>query len=387
MEISGTPVFKRIYNVNKRIVCLRGGTRSSKSYSLMQVAVLWLWSGHIGGRDVLEGNFSICRSTMPALKATVLKDFTDYLHQLDIYKFIDHRKTTHEFKYRGRMITFFSLDDEHKLRGRQHSFIWINECNDTAFEIFNQAIMRTEHTVFLDYNPTGSPWVRTEIEDKRLPERGDVHLDVSVYTDNPFLREGMINEILGLKHVDKDLYNVYTRGIWVDLRGLIFKEVTIVQSIPEGRVFYGLDFGYIHATVLMKVTILNNNIYLEELIHRSKLLINEIAVKITALGITSKVFCDAAEPRSIEELKRRGVNVRTAKKGPDSVMQGLTYIKQHRIHIHENSIHTIEQFKRYKWKEDKDGNMMDEPIKLFDDSSDATRYALSRSLGRKLKFL
>ena len=129
---------------------LRGGTRSSKSYSVMQVMTLWLWSGQIGGEHVPKGNFSVCRSTFPALRSTVMKDFISYLHELDIYKYIDHKKTIHEFSYQGRVITFFSTDDAHKLRGRQHTFCWLNEVNDMEFEVFNQVMMRLEKWMYLD---------------------------------------------------------------------------------------------------------------------------------------------------------------------------------------------------------------------------------------------
>jgi len=353
----------------------------------MQIVTLWLWSGHIQGRKVMEGTFSITRSTFPALRSTVLKDFISFLHEQDIYQYIDHRRTTHEFHYQGRSVVFFSLDDPHKLRGRQHSFIWMNECNDTDFEMFNQAIIRTTHSVYLDYNPTGSPWVRTKIEEDRLINRGDVHLDVSVYTDNPYLPEELIKEIEGLALVDKDLYNVYTKGVWVDLKGLIFKDVKIIKTMPtEGRVFYGIDFGYNDPNCFVKVVINGNDLYIDCLVYKSGMLIDELATEVHKES-PYKVYCDSAEPRSIEHLRRLGVGARAAKKGADSVLQGLNYIKQHRVHITERSVESIEEFKRYKWAEDAEGNLIDKPIDKYNHTADAVRYAINRGVGGKLKFL
>ena len=142
MDLKVTPTFERTFASDKRIICYRGGTRSGKSWALMQKVVIWLWTGQISGQTIKKGVFSVTRSTLPALKATVLADFISYLFDLNIYQFISHLKTVNEFVFQQRKVTFFSLDDEHKLRGRAHGWIWINECTDTSFDIFNQAKIR-----------------------------------------------------------------------------------------------------------------------------------------------------------------------------------------------------------------------------------------------------
>lgn len=389
MEIIGTPVFKRIVDKNKRVIMLRGGTRSSKSFSIMQVVVLWLWTGQIGGERVPKGMFTIARTTFPALRSTIMKDFVAYLFELDLYKYVTHSKTINEFAYEGRTVSFISTDDAHKLRGRQHTFCWLNEVNDMEFEVFNQVMMRLEKWIYIDCNPSGHPWARTEIEEKRLHERGDVLLDVSVYKDNPFLPEPMIKEIEGLKYVDHDLWSIYTLGVWTELKGLIYPNINIVDHMPVGwKTYYGMDFGWNDPTVLVEVAIRDKEMYIDCLFHESELLLDELATNIKGtLNGFSKVLCDSAEPRTIEELRRRGVNARAAKKGPDSVRQRIMFIKQHKIHVTSRSVKLIDEWKRFKWDEDKDGNITDKPINAYKHSSDAVSYAISTALTPTLKFL
>lgn len=390
MNLKGTPTFARTFEIDKPIQCYRGGTRSGKSYAMMQRAVLWLITGQINGGIVPKGRFSITRSTLPALKATVLKDFNDYLFELNVYQYIEHIRTTLEYKFQGREVAFFSLDDPHKLRGREHTFLWINECTDTTYDVFLQGNVRTKNTVYLDYNPSGDPWVKTEIEDalmKRDPDQ--VHLDISVYTDNPFLPDRMIKQIIGLKDIDEDLYNIYTRGIWVSLKGLIYPNVTIINEIPLiGKSYFGCDFGYNDPSVFVKVVIDGQNIYIDTLVYQRELLIDDMAALIKGFIRSSDVvYCDSAEPRTIEELKRRGVNAKAAKKGRDSVRQAITFIKQHKMHLTASSVDTKKEWEVFKWDQDKEGRLTDDVVNYGKHTSDAVSYAVNRAMGNKMRLL
>ena len=354
----------------------------------MQVVVLWLWSGNIGGEYIPKGLFGIARTTFPSLRATVMKDFINYLFELDIYKYIEHKKTIHEFIYKGRTVSFISTDDEHKLRGRGHTFFWLNECNDASFEVFNQIVMRLDRWMYLDANPSGHPFARVEIEEKRMLTRGDVLLDVSTYRDNPFLPQPMIDEIIGLKDVDHDLWQIYTQGIWTDLKGLIYPKVEVVDYMPVGwKTYWGADFGWNDPTVLVEVAVKGKDMYIDCHIHESELGLDEMADKMKSMRGSPVIYCDSAEPRTIEELKRRGVRAKAAKKGPDSVRQRIMFIKQHHIYVTSTSVDSIEEWKRFKWDEDKDGRITDKPINLHKHTSDAVSYAISRAMTKTVKLL
>ena len=302
---------------------------------------------------------------------------------MEMYYNIDHRKTMLELEYEKRTVQFFSTDDLNsaKLRGRQNTIFYINEANSgIPFESFNQMIMRCTHFCILDYNPSGeNNWVKTYLEDDRMhwPDQ-DVKLDVSTYKDNPYIPNEMVKEIEGLKKTDIDLYNVYTLGQWVQSRNLVFDQIHICNYVPEGKVFYGLDFGYNDPTVCVKVTKVEQAIYIEQVFFRTKMLLRDIAEELHAIGV-HKVYADN-EPRSIKELRSRNIRIKPAKKGKDSIRQGLGFIRTHQIFIHEESLETIKEFREYKYKLNDDNNPTDEPLGINDHSVDATRYALSYAL-------
>jgi phage terminase large subunit len=382
LDLTVTPLFKRIMGVDDRIVFLRGGARSSKSFSLMQIVTLWLYTGRISGGYVEEGMFTIIRMTFPALRATVYKDFIDYLIDLDLYKYIDHRKSTNEFYYGKRTVSFIPADSEQKLRGRKHTFCWLEEVNDIPYDVFHQVNMRTEQQIFMSVNPSGIPWAKTEIEDKQ-EERGNVHVDVSTYHDNPFIPQSIRDEIEALQYTDESLYRIYAKGEWTELKGVIFQFEQCRELPSTGKVYWGLDFGFNEPSSLVQVVLDGNNLYIKSLIYQSKLLLDEMADMMKGLGV-GKVYCDSAEPRTIEELKRRGIQAAPAKKGADSIVNGITFMKQHNIFITSGSLKAIEEFRMYRWEENDDGTMKDKPVDKHNHSIDAIRYALTRALGKKL---
>ena len=132
------------------------------------MAVRWLWTGYIGSQHIPKGEAIILRETMPALKRTVMREFIDMLHIQGIMNYIDWRKSTFEFFYKGRRISFMPMDDESKVLGMQPVWFWINEGNNAPFNIFSQLILRTENMAFLDYNPFDMyGWINQELEIKR----------------------------------------------------------------------------------------------------------------------------------------------------------------------------------------------------------------------------
>ena len=143
LSINSSPVFQRNYESTKRIVVNRGGTRSGKTYSLSQLAVLWLITGTIGeGQKVKTGTFSVVRKTLPALKASVYRDIEEILHACGVWHLCEHNKTDRLIKYQGRTLEFFSADDQQKIRGRKRNILFCNEANELNYktEFFQLAI-------------------------------------------------------------------------------------------------------------------------------------------------------------------------------------------------------------------------------------------------------
>ena len=386
IKLHHTEVFKAVWNNDKRIMCCRGGARSSKTYSILTCIAYWLVSGFFGKNHHPKGKFSIVRETLPSLRATALKDFIEILHAMDMYNQMDYRKTLLEFHYQGREVDFFSSDDINsaKLRGRQQLATFINEANTISYEAFNQLEMRTEQFLILDLNPASmESWVKNHIEGV-LFKKGIVNLHISTYKMNPFLPSPMIEAIERLKETDDDLYKVYAEGRWIQSRNLVFKKIHLIKKMPSEytKEWFGLDFGWHDATVLVRVLKQDNNLYIEQIVHKSKLEIGELADIVHNRGIR-KIYCDHS-PRLQHQLKTRGVRTRKARKGKDAKFQGLGYIRQHKIHILEDSLETIKEFREYKYQLDENNNPTDDVLERNDHSIDATRYSLSFALRRKM---
>jgi len=382
-------VYHSVISDIKRVNLLRGGTRSTKSFSLTQLAVRWLIYGKIGNLEIPEGDFFILRESFPALRRTVLKDFMTILSREGLMQYVNHVKTTNEFKRKGRTISFFSADDESKIHGPQNTIFWINEATSVNESVFNNLIWRCKEFCFLDYNPLNpESWVK-KLEDERMPERGDVSLDISTVHDNKFLSQAQMDEIMAIK--DKDLREVYLKGNWASLSGLIFPDWTLVDCLPavyEKR-YFGIDFGWIDPTVIVECVQIGSDVYINEVAYKSQMTLDEMAdICIKELAGVRGVG-DSASPLHIAHLQKSMVKIRPAKKGPDSLLKGINMVKLHNIHITKDSVNVIKDFKSYKWQKDPEGRLIDsKPVDYMNHGPDAVMYAISH-FGRRtgIKFV
>jgi len=388
MKYKTTRVYHDVVNNIKRVNCLRGGTRSTKSFSLTQMAVRWLMYGKIGNLSIPSGDFFILRESFPALRRTVLKDFEMILSHEGFMPYVNHIKTTHEFKRDKRTISFFSADDESKIHGPQNTIFWINEATAVPEKVFNQLIFRCSHFCFLDYNPNNpESYIKHRIEDDRMLNDKDVSLDISTVYDNPFLTKVQFKEILKIK--DEDLRKIYLQGAWAELSGLIFPNVELIDTLPidfEAQRF-GIDFGWVDPTTLIEVRKKDNNLYLHEHLYSPEVTNNKLADICHENINGSKAIADSASPLQIKELVNRGIRVRPAKKGPDSLLKGINTMKSYNLFVTKSSINLIKEFKTYKWQKDKEDNIIQKPIDDYNHGIDAARYAISDITKRKFAFL
>jgi phage terminase large subunit len=388
MKYKTTRVYHDVVNNIKRVNCLRGGTRSTKSFSLTQMAVRWLMYGKIGNLSIPSGDFFILRESFPALRRTVLKDFEMILSHEGFMPYVNHIKTTHEFKREKRTISFFSADDESKIHGPQNTIFWINEATAVPEKVFNQLIFRCSHFCFLDYNPNNpESYIKHRIENDRMLNDKDVSLDISTVYDNPFLTKAQFKEILKIK--DQDLRKIYLQGAWAELSGLIFPNVELIDTLPidfEAQRF-GIDFGWVDPTTLIEVRKKDNNLYLHEHLYSPEVTNNKLADICHENINGSKAIADSASPLQIKELVNRGIRVRPAKKGPDSLLKGINTMKSYNLFVTKSSINLIKEFKTYKWQKDKEDNIIQKPIDDYNHGIDAARYAISDITKRKFAFL
>lgn len=377
-------VFEKNFNTEKRIVVNRGGTRSTKSFSICQIAVCWLLTGRIGLNIFDErGTFSICRKWFPSLRATTIKDFIEILESTGMSELVEHNKNDKEFRFENRVVDYFSLDDEMKIRGRKRNHLFIDEANEIDRGEFQQLIFRTIGRVFLALNPSNpNHFIKTEIEDVRRVTEKDVEIVVSSYLDNPFLEQSVKKEIELLRNNDPGLWNIYGRGEWSQVENLIFSNVNFVEKI-EGEISgFGLDFGFTNdPSALIEVRKMNGELFVQTLFYQRGLTNSDIAKKLNELKIDKlkPIVADSAEPKSIEELYRSGFrNIEPAKKGRDSIRSSIDILRRFKINCLPGDP-IAKEFQTYKFRIDKNLNQTDEPIDFNNHSIDAFRYfALNR---------
>lgn len=365
MEIKATEIFEKNFNAinsDKRFIINQGGSRSSKTYSLCQLIIVWCLQNP-------NKVVSIVRKTFPALRATVMRDFFEVLKDLELYEKASHNMSENIYRFdNGSIVEFFSVDDEQKIRGRKRDIGWCNEANELWFDDFQQLNMRTESKLIFDYNPSeSSGWLY------ELPEAESV-LIKSTYKDNPFLPESIKRQIEDLKRTDEALYQIYALGEKAISKSNIYTNWTFVQHRPSKftQYVYGLDFGFNHPTALIRVYWHEKDIYIEPVVYESYLTTSDLIERFNNLGIDKSIdiLADYSRPEIIAEMQIAGYNVNNANK---VVKKGIDNVKTFGV-ICQDDPRMKREYDNYKWKKIGD-TITDEPVKLFDDAMDAIRYA------------
>jgi phage terminase large subunit len=364
-KVQSNVIFKHLELSQKRIVIEQGGTRSGKTYNILLWIIFSYCMRHTGR------TITIARKTYPALRSTAMRDFINILKEYGIYSELDHNKSNSEYVLNGNLVEFISLDQPTKVRGRKRDLLFINEANELFFEDWQQLIFRTTGKIILDYNPSDEfHWIYD-----RVKVREDAEFHITTYKDNPFLESQIIQEIERLKDVDENYWKIYGLGQVGTAKSLIFN-FNLIDTIPENAKFisYGLDFGFTNdPTALVKVYLHDTNLYVKELLYRTGMTNQDIAKELDRLeiGRREEIFADASEPKSIEEIYRMGWNIKKADKPQGSVNLGIDMLRRYTLNVTKDSLNLIKEGRNYKYKEDKNGNILNEPADAFNHTMDA----------------
>lgn len=360
-------VCEHLLNTDKKIIVEQGGTRSGKTYNIL----IWLIFYYCP--DNRNKTITICRKTFPSLRASVMRDFISILQDNQMYSEESHNKSSNEYILYGNLVEFISLDQPRKVRGRKRDLLFINEANELYWEDWQQLLFRTKEKIIIDYNPSDEyHW----IYDKVIP-RDDCAFFITTYLDNPFLGDSIKKEIERLKDTDEQYWQIYGLGIKAITKSTIFRYIE-VNDIPETAKFlsYGMDFGYTNdPTTLIGIWIDGYNLYAKEFLYRTMMTTIDINKFLKSLNIERElIWADSAEVRLIDELKRMGWNIRPSIKGRDSINAGIDLLKRYKIHLTKDSTNAIQEFRNYKWQEDRSGKMINSPIDNHNHLIDALRY-------------
>ena len=370
LEINTTITFENLLDSQSRVTQHIGGTRSGKTYAILQFLIVQA----IENKETI----TIVRKTIPSLKRTVIKDFKDILQGLNIWKDENFNITDRIYNLYDSTIQFLSTDDADKLRGIKSSILFIDEASEIDEESYFQLSIRTSGKIILAYNPTISPyhWLRTMPEVERF---------VTTYKDNIYLPKEMIDAIENLQHTNEKYWKIYGKGEFAPNDKAIF-QFELCDSIDADFVGFGIDFGFSNdPTALCAVYKNSDTIFLEELIYEKGLVTNDIVAKLNSLDIqkSEEIWGDSAEPRLIEELYRSGFNIKPVVKGKDSIKFGIGVMQNYKIQILKTSQNLINEMYAYQYSTDKHGYTTDTPEGGLDHLIDAARYCCMMKLSQK----
>jgi len=355
---------------DKRYIFLRGSSRSGKTFTALQHLIITALANP-------DTTITIARETQVSIKNTILIDFKEVLMSLNLWE--DSRFNKVEMVYRmdnNSIIRFIGMDDTTgKLRGMKSDIVFVDEVNTVSFEPWVQLDIRTEQYILAAYNPEiDERWWGLEYEGK---ENGVmIH---STWKGNPFLDDRIIKSIQELKELDPDLYEIYSEGRVVPPREKIFVNYDKYSDEPRYKERYiGLDWGFAtDPCAVVEVLMDGKDVYCKELLYQAGTTNDDLIFILQELGIDREtlIVADSAEPKSIQDLRRGGFNIRGVKKGQGSVLYGISKMKQHKIHIHEDSLNLYREFSELKFKKDRSGRVTNTPIG-DDHLIDSVRYVI-----------
>lgn len=378
-------------NKNRYLICY-GGAGSGKSVFIAQKFLARMIVGMSKG---LNHNFLCLRKTMPAAKKSVLPLFEHICNEWDLRHIVRLNKTDSIFHFRnGSKIHVAGLDDPEKIKSIFNvTSIWLEEANEFTYDDFEQLDLRMRgktddyYQLVLSFNPISkNNWIYNYFFDENNPQRQrkNVYIHHSNYEHNKFLDSAYIIKLKNFINTSTYHYNVYTKGQWGVLEGLVYENNwTLVDEMPSGNAGYAIDFGYNNPMTIVKVKRNKKGIYVKEIYYETKKttadLINFIKKQLPSRAI---FICDNAEPDRISELKKAGIRAVPAKKGKNSVMDGIDFLKQHMIHITKDSVNIIKEITSYQWKEKKE-EFQDQVVPVNDHALDALRYYAWTVWGKK----
>ena len=381
MSYKQTTALKKIRSLKNRIKVIQGGSSAGKTISILILLIDKCIK--TPGLEV-----SVVSESIPHLRRGCVKDFLKIMKETGRYIPTNYNKTLLRYEFtNGSYIEFFSADSEEKLRGGRRQILYINECNSIHYESYLQLAIRTSQDIYLDYNPSSKFWAHTEVIGQ--PDTDFIILN---YKDN----EALPIEVVAMLESNREKaktstywenwVRVYLDGEVGAIEGTIYTDYEVVDKIPEeaSLIGYGLDFGYsTDPAALIAVYKYNDELVVDEIVYQTGLLNSELSNLLKTNDVTGELYCDSAEPKSIQELKRMGHNARPVEKGRDSVNYGIQILQQKHMFVTRRSRNLLDEFSKYMWKKNRDGGYEKTPIDAYNHACDALRYIAMSKLGAR----
>jgi len=399
-------VFNEVYHPHltnmARTQIFYGGSGSGKSVFLAQRAVI----------DVMQGgrNYLVCRAVGNSVRKSVFTEIKKVILNFGVQSLFNIKQSEGVIICKnGYRIIFTGLDDVEKVKSITPEIgaitdIWIEEATEVNQNTIKDLYKRQRggeeeipKRLTMSFNPIlQTHWIYTEYfanlgwADNQTEYTSDeLSIRKTWYIHNRWLTTDDVNDLLNEE--DKYYREVYTFGNWGVLGNVIFTNWE-VQDLSDMHAQFvnrrnGLDFGFSNDPAAMWVSHYdrkNKTIYLFDELYETGLTNDVLADRARELIGDDRLICDSAEPKSIAELRQHRINAVGAKKGKDSVLFGVQWLQQQKIIIDKRCVNAQNEFRQYKWKEDRNGIPVSppRPIDYNNHIMDAGRYAHEEDMAR-----
>nr|DAF29004.1 MAG TPA: terminase large subunit [Caudoviricetes sp.] len=385
--------YKTIWNFRGRYLVNKGSraSKKSKTHALRFIYNIMKYP---------DSNLLVIRKTYRTLKDSCFTELKWAVHRYGVDQWWEFKESPLEATYKptGQKIYFRGLDDPLKVTSVTVDvgalcWMWIEEAyeimNEDDFNILDESI-RGEvpedlwKQIVLTFNPWNEHhWIKKRFYDAE-PD-SDILPATTNYLCNEFLDAADLRVFETMKKNNPRRYQVAGLGNWGIVDGLIYEnwreEAFSLEDIKQCKSAFGLDFGYTNdpsAFFAGFVDIQNKKLYVWDEFYEKGLSNKKIFEKISSMGYAKeRITADSAEPKSIDELKTLGIHrINGAKKGKDSIANGIQWIQDLEIIIHPRCVNFLTEISNYTWDEDKFGRKLNVPIDDFNHLMDAMRYAL-----------
>ena len=370
-------------NPNEDVFVIRGGQGASKTISIIQLIIQSLLSS--------DKEATILSSELAKMKRTVVRDYRKICKDWNVFKSDnDWNKSESKHEYpNGSYLDFLGADVNDVGKGFRRDILYINEADKMNIDTAVQFISRAGLTI-IDYNPDKLFW-----GDEYINENNFITL---TFEDNEYLSASEVRSIKDYKvkgfhnpelpfdllFKDENIkskywankWKVYGLGLVGALEGVIFDNWKQCDTIPPNAKFVGrgVDFGYTNdPTAVVDLYQFDGAYYWDEVVYQKGLSNSELANILKQRRAPGITYADAAEPKSIAELRQYGISIVASTKGSDSVNFGIQLIQEKPFFVTKRSVNLKNELGKYKWLEDKAGKPLNKPIDAWNHLIDAGR--------------
>lgn len=349
-----------------------------------------------------NSNGLVIRKVFRTIKDSCFSQLKWAIHRLKVDKYWKATNSPLELTYlpTGQKILFRGLDDPLKVTSvavdkGSLCFLWIEEAyeimSEDDFNMLDESIRgQVPDGLFKQITLTLNPWNDRHWIKRRFFDREDKDIlaITTNYKCNEWLDQADLKVFDEMKIHNPKRYRVAGLGEWGVVDGLVYENIEEkrfdISSLvgQEGiESVFGLDFGYTNDPTALfcgLIDLKNKVIYVFDELYKKGLSNKKIYEEVEAMGHRKEsIIADSAEPKSIDELRSLGLTrVRAAKKGKDSILNGIQFIQNFKLVIHPRCVNFLTEVTNYQWAKDKFDNSINKPIDDFNHLMDAMRYAI-----------